>query len=45
MTKTLTTRIINWTSSLTLDAVDRIALWVDRLNRKIVGSLLRTFGS
>jgi hypothetical protein len=44
MAKTLTTRIVNWTASFTLDAVDRSALWVDRLNRKVVDSLVRAFG-
>jgi hypothetical protein len=34
MAKTLTDRFINWTASLTLDAVDRSALWLDRLFRR-----------
>lgn len=45
MAKTITLRIVNWTSSLALDTVDRGALWVDRLNRKIADTLLRAFGS
>ncbi|GEM_PF-2173586 len=34
MPKTLTHRFINWTATLTLDAVDRSALFVDRLFRR-----------
>jgi len=34
----ITNRIVSWTSSFTLDAVDRGALWVDRLNRRLVDS-------
>ncbi|MBS1961118.1 MAG: hypothetical protein JST04_02800 [Bdellovibrionales bacterium] len=44
MAKTLLHRFMNRTASFTLHAVDRSALWVDHLNRKVLRSFRRRFG-